>query len=714
MRQLLPHTDLSFSKLGGRVRRFLWSVVHDDYFSVGLNLNLQHEISFSRPSSEKQNPELLGTAELHPPRLFALIIGINQYKSLNIRWLRGAVADANIIQDYLQNYLAVPSSQICNLRDSAATRAAIVQQIRALASDHRIQHGDPVLIYYAGHGSTIPTPVGWEAGGPNIQVLVPYDYDNREGGGVPAIEDRFLGRLLGNLASEKGDNITVIFDCCHSGSGTRTDEIDSSCLVRGIDIPGQLPKDLDQDVFVSAANQRATEVAGSFTHSGLRSHVFLAACGATETAQERDGRGFFTEALVEVLVNHGTKKLTYKSLLHQLKPLPGQNPQCEGVFQNRILFDSKAPSQDRVLFKICRLGDSEQYVMDAGAAHGITDDARFAVYRDRESALNVTPLGIATALRTDPYKTELRIAPGDSESQFSLPKEGFALQTRTGKGTCLHVHIERNKKFALVINALEEEVKKAFSPQRILFTAKEEADLDLTFEESGVVINLQDSAVTKYGLTRTHFVVEPTVEALYTAIHAAAHFYWHLRRKSNMPGLHKKISVEVTELVRSEEEFDDELNPVSQPVGQNLICENVVDLRIKEDAIYGFKITNNSNVPLYVSLFYFDNSDFSIMSYYQPPTGGGKIDQPLLPRSALAIGYGAGGGVPTRYFLRDGQDVDVGYLKLFLSREHVDLSHIPQQSPNSGDHRSAALAYPAEKNYLDWDTILIPVIQQRA
>ena len=110
------------------------------------------------------------------------------------------------MQDYLQKHLAVPNAQICNLRESEATQSAIIDAINAFTTDARIQRGDPILIFFAGHGSPASNLVGWESGGSEIQPLVPYDYicEHRKVDGMP---DLTLGTLLGRLAAEKGDNI---------------------------------------------------------------------------------------------------------------------------------------------------------------------------------------------------------------------------------------------------------------------------------------------------------------------------------------------------------------------------------------------------------------------------------------------------------------------------------------------------------------------------
>jgi hypothetical protein len=106
-----------------------------------------------------------------------------------------------------------------------------------------------------------------------------------------------------------------------------------------------------------------------------------------------------------------------------------------------------------------------------------------------------------------------------------------------------------------------------------------------------------------------------------------------------------------------------------------------------------------------------------------PPIALGEVEPPLKGKGYLTVGYGDSGSVPYSFFLRKGQDVDVGILKLFLSRKQVDLLHIAQPSPfqvklevASTDTRprgSEKVVLPEPKNLpLPWDTIEIPVIQR--
>lgn len=84
------------------------------------------------------------------------------------------------------------------------------------------------------------------------------------------------------------------------------------------------------------------------------------------------------------------------------------------------------------------------------------------------------------------------------------------------------------------------------------------------------------------------------------------------------------------------------------------------------------------------------------MRYYLPPSSPSSAipDPPLPANGTLTPGYGSSGTPPHLYFLRLNQDLDIGYIKLFLNTRYVDLSHIEQKSPFEGAEgaRLAALS----------------------
>jgi len=151
------------------------------------------------------------------PRLFALIIGINQYQSKDyFASLHGAVPDGKAFREYLIKRLGVPEDHISTLFDEQATRTAIIQAFRNLSKDDRIKDGDPIFIFYAGHGSQKRPHPDWEHEEINakIEVIIPYDCTSGQTPGfsnVQPIPDRTIGALIDEIAREKGDNIVSRF-----------------------------------------------------------------------------------------------------------------------------------------------------------------------------------------------------------------------------------------------------------------------------------------------------------------------------------------------------------------------------------------------------------------------------------------------------------------------------------------------------------------------
>jgi len=99
------------------------------------------------------------------------------------------------------------------------------------------------------------------------------------------------------------------------------------------------------------------------------------------------------------------------------------------------------------------------------------------------------------------------------------------------------------------------------------------------------------------------------------------------------------------------------------------------------------------------------------VSFYQPPTTGQfKLEAPLKEMSHLTIGYGSVGQVPQVFVLPPGQNVEVGFLKLFLTTVPVDYSNIPQCSPfdlHRGPQRAQL------KTFQTWDTINVVVVHKK-
>ncbi|KAF6750892.1 hypothetical protein DFP72DRAFT_756014, partial [Ephemerocybe angulata] len=156
--------------------------------------------------------------------MHALIIGIDDYSlATGFKPLRAAVSDAQHFSDWLVYEQKVDPSSIRKLYNAEATRTAIIKAFQDLATSSDIKKGDPIVIYYAGHGSEAPAPKEWHWDSPRVQMIIPWDYKHPDGPNrtVQGIPDRTIGYLLTNLSMNKGDNITVVTDCCYTGAGSR-------------------------------------------------------------------------------------------------------------------------------------------------------------------------------------------------------------------------------------------------------------------------------------------------------------------------------------------------------------------------------------------------------------------------------------------------------------------------------------------------------------
>ncbi len=95
--------------------------------------------------------------------------------------------------------------------------------------------------------------------------------------------------------------------------------------------------------------------------------------------------------------------------------------------------------------------------------------------------------------------------------------------------------------------------------------------------------------------------------------------------------------------------------------------------------------------------------------YYEPKSVNEVVDAPLLPEESLTIGYGINKTSPHNYITPEGQEVDVGFLKLFFSTEYLNLRAIPSfyfENP----YQSAP---PVEKMSSLYHTMCVPIVQKR-
>jgi len=141
----------------------------------------------------------------------ALLVGINDYK-YPIPKLRGCLNDVHTMWFILTQIFNFHPDNIRVLCDERATFDNIHDELIWLLKD-----GEELVFHFSGHGSQTRDLNQDESDGLE-ELIVVYDHSWDK----PFVDDH-LAAIFKNLKPEQ--NLTVLLDCCHSGSGTRMSNI---------------------------------------------------------------------------------------------------------------------------------------------------------------------------------------------------------------------------------------------------------------------------------------------------------------------------------------------------------------------------------------------------------------------------------------------------------------------------------------------------------
>ncbi|KAF8607165.1 hypothetical protein BDV93DRAFT_552908 [Ceratobasidium sp. AG-I] len=650
---------------------------------------------------------------------FALVIGINNYPEL--RPLAGAVADANEISNFLTTDLKVPANHIINLRDESASREAIIQALRSLKEDSRVHEGDPILIFYAGHGGWTEATDEWKAryATDEIQAIFPYDYKAEVPGSkkvVNCIPDRTIGVLLNELAAAKGNNITVIFDSCYSASCNRSeDETDGTDrLARSADVDINIPADIDADILSLGCDREF-----NLEHNGSRgpepllctnqsSHIFLAASGSNEKAWEEKNvhegrkRGVFTVALLKAIRGSGVDKITYQNLMRTLPPLPKQSPHCYGVHQSRILFNSRVPSR-KVTFIPVKL-ERNALILNAGASSGVTLGS---VWELHASATEESPtLGYLNA--HTPNITRTALLSGDDEAHTRIVSAAktnvglllFARQVRSGPGNELRVYFSPEARRLVFPNYdarcdVTSGINGDCEVGYVVHPSRDSADMAVELynpfsiprseqspssngsgAEPEVEFFLCHPQVEKYNVSQMRHRKPARYEEVEPVLFAAARWNCYLRCTKESEGSTSTVSMEMMNLRVGNKYINDSM----EELWVDLNKTGVVDFVAREEDEYGLRLSSRESVPLYTQVFYFDATDFSISKLSGYSYSSKKQDPEVPAHGQFTVGDNGKGGSPIQFRVRPGAAVEVGFMKLFWSTDPLELDRLQQDS----------------------------------
>src|SRR5512140_2157151 len=267
----------------------------------------------------------------------ALLVGINRYPDPGNE-LKGCVNDVRQMAETLKSRCGFPGDgNMRILTDARATTQAILDGLAWLTVG--ASPGDSLVFHYSGHGSQVPDRNGDETTDRLDEILCPYDLDWDH-----PLTDDDLADACANVP--RGALLTVILDCCHSGTGLRdyaiarnlhypasrtrpVHPVHSGCTIprgnfirpRGIP-PSDSPdrhRFLPHPETPHSATHRERRPVRRFGISVTRTNaVLIAACRNDQTSADAwiDGgyHGAHTHHLCQALRN-GSRDLTYRALV---------------------------------------------------------------------------------------------------------------------------------------------------------------------------------------------------------------------------------------------------------------------------------------------------------------------------------------------------------------------------------------------------------------
>jgi hypothetical protein len=356
---------------------------------------------------------------------------------------------------------------------------------------------------------------------------------------------------------------------------------------------------------------------------------------------------------------------------------------------------------------------NEKFVLEAGLVAGVSKGAEFTIYANSDRSFE-NPLGILIVDKLGPFSANLNLPPG--APYFTLGQPSIALQTKIGQRKDLQLYVPSNDDFGAGYDALSKLLEWNCLESINFVDNPEDADFELAMKNQHIIFLYRDKRITQYGLTQLYANVISTPEELAPVLKSAAYFYWKLNRTNNNPEINNSVQVELHRLLPPKIQTLKDISESLVPIGPNLYKDGIMNVVADTNLNipYGFKLTNNTPHDLYPYLFYFDLSDLSVVSYYETPSTAKRytLDVPLPKNGGvLTIGYGTGGAPAQTFYLRTGQNLDIGFLKIFLCTEPVDLSTIAQSSPFEKTRSPGQLTKIKEKAS-GWGTMLIPILQR--
>ena len=334
-------------------------------------------------------------AEL-PTKNWAILIGINRY--INDRPLKGCVRDVEAIEKYLRTGTRANNIDIVTLTiegsldiDPRSPQKELVQLptyknvtdslTRVLQSS---RPGDLVYIHFSGHGTRNPHS--------EALALVLFDQEH----GSRLLHGQLLASILERM-TDKGLFVTLVLDCCFSGSNLRLGDGDTSS-VRMMDYDPAMdiaypPAEYSPKFTLESSPWRDAHLLPQWLlHPN---YTIFMACGPHEIAEELETeatnaqtgvrRGALSYFLLEALISLRRSNVAvsqsslYQHLLTKFHVYwPRQTPMRRGN-ENLSFFGKLQFEADLSFVPIFKV-DSGRICLDAGNVHDVHEGDEYALF----------------------------------------------------------------------------------------------------------------------------------------------------------------------------------------------------------------------------------------------------------------------------------------------------------------------------------------------
>jgi hypothetical protein len=342
-------------------------------------------IAFGFLSSDKvvtasENPQTTATPK------YALLVGISNYQNGKPGNIDGCVNNVDLLRAALVEWgFPDDPAHIVTLKNEQATYKGITGSFRshltANAAKAKAAGKEATIVYYfCGHGSQFPNAVGDDEENDGMDETF-VAWDSRAPGAFDILDDE-MADLRYDLAKQTSST-TLIFESCHSGTGSRGP-------VRGMDTMKTGSDARKRSKYVRKNSESKLEpdqskyVEIAAAHSSLEALSESAAFAAPEKPY-----GLMTKALVQSLNAARISGIapTYRELIRDIqnavstgKARSEQSPQLEGD-RDRVIFGETAEQRRAAIEVSDPNAETGSVVIKAGAIHGLRPGAQISFYQ---------------------------------------------------------------------------------------------------------------------------------------------------------------------------------------------------------------------------------------------------------------------------------------------------------------------------------------------